>query len=80
MSTGDIKNNLKKLQSELKAVKYEKDLDLERYFKIFLWLLCSLCLIRLCRYKKIMITVTRPIEQIQNSMNTYSKNEITLLF
>ena len=29
MTTGDLKNNLRKLQMELRAVKYEKDVDYE---------------------------------------------------
>ena len=31
MATGDIKNNLQKLLAELKIIKYEKDVDLQRY-------------------------------------------------
>ena len=31
MATGDLKNNLRKLQSALKLVNYEKDSDFERY-------------------------------------------------
>jgi hypothetical protein len=30
MSVGDIKNNMRKIQGELKSVKYEKDVDLDR--------------------------------------------------
>ena len=30
MSTGDLKNNLQKLQSELKAVRYDRDIDYEK--------------------------------------------------
>jgi len=31
MTTGDLKNNLRKLQGELKAVNYSHDVDFERY-------------------------------------------------
>jgi len=30
MSTGDLKNNLRKLHSELRAVKYNADVEFER--------------------------------------------------
>jgi len=32
MTTGDLKNNLRKLQTELRAVKYNVDVDFERFF------------------------------------------------
>ena len=37
MTTGDLKNNLRKLQSELKAVNYTRDVDFER----FIFVICS---------------------------------------
>jgi len=33
MSTGDLKNNLRKLQSALRAVKYNTDVEFERYMQ-----------------------------------------------
>lgn len=31
MATGDLKNNLRKLQFELRTIKYDRDVDFERY-------------------------------------------------
>jgi centrosomal protein CEP44 len=33
MSTGDLKNNLRKLQVEITAIKYEKDIDMQSLSK-----------------------------------------------
>ena len=45
MSTGDLKNNLKKFQAVLKAVKYDKDVNIERYLinfrQILVYILAS---------------------------------------
>jgi len=37
MTTGDLKNNLRKLQSELRAVKYGADVDFERLMRLFIY-------------------------------------------
>jgi len=35
MATGDLKNNLRKLQTELRAAKYNVDVDFDRLTELF---------------------------------------------
>jgi len=39
MTTGDLKNNLRKLQTELRAVKYSADVDFERLVQLLGYIL-----------------------------------------
>ena len=43
MATGDLKNNLRKLQTELKLIKYDQDVDIERLIPVdfFFLILCA---------------------------------------